>query len=86
MTKRCAKLLPPEREIGGSARLVPDTARSAADVFKACWLAGRLDLEVPPNAPGRGGGGVRVPPLVRSITSGTLRSVVRLLDLRRRFS
>ena len=26
------------------ARLVPDTARSAADVFKPCWREGGLDL------------------------------------------
>jgi len=33
------------------ARLVPDTVRSAADVFKACWQEGGLDLEAPPDAP-----------------------------------
>ncbi len=33
------------------ARLVSDTARSAADVFKACWPEGGLDLEAPPDAP-----------------------------------
>ena len=33
------------------APLVPDTARSAADVFKACWQEGGLELEGPPGAP-----------------------------------
>lgn len=33
------------------ARLVPDTARSAADVFRACWQEGGLDLEAPPDTP-----------------------------------
>jgi prevent-host-death family protein len=31
------------------ARLVPDTARSAADVFRACWQEGGLDLEALPD-------------------------------------
>ena len=33
------------------ARLVPDTARSAADVFSVCWQEGGLDLEAPPDTP-----------------------------------
>ena len=33
------------------ARLVPDTARSAADVFRVCWQEGGLDLEAPPDTP-----------------------------------
>lgn len=33
------------------ARLVPDTARSAADVFRACRKEGGLDLEASPDAP-----------------------------------
>lgn len=33
------------------ARLIPDTPRSAADLFRVCWQAGGLDLEVPPDAP-----------------------------------
>ena len=33
------------------ARLVPDTARSAADVFRACWQEGGLDLAAPADAP-----------------------------------
>ena len=32
-------------------RLIPDTPRSAADVFRACWQAGGLELEAPPDAP-----------------------------------
>lgn len=32
------------------ARLVPDAARSAADVFRGCWQEGGLDLEMPADA------------------------------------
>ena len=33
------------------ARLIPDTPRSAADLFRVCWQEGGLDLEAPPDAP-----------------------------------
>lgn len=33
------------------ARLVPDTTRSAADVFRACWNDGGLDLAAPADVP-----------------------------------
>ena len=33
------------------ARLIPDTPRSAADVFRVCWQEGGLDLEAPPDTP-----------------------------------
>ncbi|MBV2263931.1 MAG: type II toxin-antitoxin system prevent-host-death family antitoxin [Thauera sp.] len=33
------------------ARLIPDTPRSAADLFRVCWQEGELDLEAPPDAP-----------------------------------
>lgn len=33
------------------ARLVPDTPRSAADVFRSCWQEGGLDLEAPADVP-----------------------------------
>lgn len=33
------------------ARLIPDTPRSAADVFRFCWQEGGLDLEAPPDKP-----------------------------------
>lgn len=33
------------------ARLVPDSPRSGADVFRACWQEGGLDLDVPGDAP-----------------------------------
>ncbi|APR03257.1 type II toxin-antitoxin system Phd/YefM family antitoxin [Thauera chlorobenzoica] len=32
------------------ARLVPDTPRSAADVFRPCWQDGGLDLAAPADA------------------------------------
>jgi prevent-host-death family protein len=33
------------------ARLVPDAARSAADVFRLCWREGGLDLAEPADSP-----------------------------------
>lgn len=33
------------------ARLVPDTMRSAADVFRPCWEGGGPDLSPPDDAP-----------------------------------
>lgn len=32
------------------ARLVPDTTRSAADVFRDCWQSGGVDLVAPDDA------------------------------------
>ena len=31
------------------ARLVPDTPRSGADVFRDCWAEGGIDIEAPPD-------------------------------------
>lgn len=33
------------------ARLVPEYKRSAADVFRACWQEGGIDLTAPEDAP-----------------------------------
>lgn len=32
------------------ARLVPDTPRNAADVFRPCWAEGGIDMEASPDA------------------------------------